>query len=293
MARASELLFVDPSVSDLGTILRNLRPEVEAIVLERVALPARQMAVALEGRDGIDAVHVIAHGAPGRLIFAAGEWSVETLQDDAVDLARIGRALGGFGDLLLWSCNVGAGAAGPGFLDALSRAAGAPVAAAEDLVGSRALGGRWELVARSPRKTVPPLTDAGQVSYAGAFSMTLTSTGKGERLTVFGRWSADTAAGTYFIVLNDGDTLNIIGQFIVPINFEGTFAISEAIPAGSYLVGPGAAGSSTIAVYNGSWNSTGRNAGTWSVGDFNPTITATLNNTSDVTRNQTSPGAAR
>src|SRR4051794_30473503 len=32
--RASELLFVDPSVSDLDTILRNLRPGVEAIVLD-------------------------------------------------------------------------------------------------------------------------------------------------------------------------------------------------------------------------------------------------------------------
>ena len=34
MARASEILFVDPSVSDLETILGNLRPEVRAIVLD-------------------------------------------------------------------------------------------------------------------------------------------------------------------------------------------------------------------------------------------------------------------
>jgi len=60
-------------------------------VLDRVAPPARQMALALEGRDGLDAVHVIAHGAPGRVSFAAGEWSAQTLEDNGVDLATIGR----------------------------------------------------------------------------------------------------------------------------------------------------------------------------------------------------------
>ncbi|QPC91648.1 DUF4347 domain-containing protein [Mesorhizobium sp. INR15] len=294
MTRASELLFVDPLVSDLGTILGNLRPEVEAFVLDADRPAARQMAQALEGRERLDAVHVIAHGAPGRVSFAAGEWSAETLKSEAKDLRSIGRALGGFGDLLLWSCNVGASAAGLGFVDALSRATRAPVAAANDLVGSKALGGRWELGARAADAArQPPLTDAGLAGHTGVFSVTLNSAGKGERIAVFGRWSAGTAAGTYFIVLNDGGTLNIIGQFIVPTNFGGTFAISETLPAGNYLVGPNAPGPSTIAVYNGSWNSAGKNAGTWSVGDFNPKITATLNDTSDVTSNQLSRGATR
>ncbi|WP_202351206.1 DUF4347 domain-containing protein [Mesorhizobium sp. 113-1-2] len=293
--RASEILFVDPSVSDLGTILRNLRPEVEAIQLDARRPAARQMALALEGRDGLDAVHVIAHGAPGRVNFAAGEWSAETLDDDdGVDLAAIGQALGGFGELLLWSCNAGAGAAGTNFIDALSRATGTPVAAANDLVGSPALGGDWKLnIQTKDAAARPPLTRGGIMSYAAVLAVPLTSTGQGERLTVFGQWAAGTAAGTYFIVLNDGGTLNIIGQFIVPTNFGGTFAISEALPAGRYIVGPGAPGPNTIAVYNGSWSSTGKNAGTWSVGDFNPAITASLNNIGDATPNQSGRGTAR
>ena len=293
-AGASEILFVDPTVPDLGTILANLRPEVEAIQLDAKRPAARQMAQALEGRDGLDAVHVIAHGAAGRVSFAAGEWSTETLDDDGVELAAIGQALGGFGELLLWSCNAGAGAAGTNFIDALSRATGAPIAAANDRVGSPALGGRWELNIRTGDAAArPPLTEVGMASYVGAFSQALTSTGQGERLTVFGQWAAGTAAGTYFIVLNDGGTLNIIGQFIVPTNFGGTFAISEALPAGRYIVGPGAPGPNTIAVYNGSWSPTGKNAGTWSVGDFNPAITSTLNNIGDATPNQSGRGIAR
>ena len=40
---ASEVLFVDPCVADVATILSNLRPGVEAIVLDRALAPARQM----------------------------------------------------------------------------------------------------------------------------------------------------------------------------------------------------------------------------------------------------------
>ena len=34
MARPAEILFVDPAVADVETILGNLRPEVHAIVLD-------------------------------------------------------------------------------------------------------------------------------------------------------------------------------------------------------------------------------------------------------------------
>src|ERR1700730_8274644 len=79
MARTREVLFIDPAVSDRGTILGNLRPGVEAILLDRTRPAAHQIAAALAGREGLGAVHIIAHGAPGRVSFAAGDWSAETL----------------------------------------------------------------------------------------------------------------------------------------------------------------------------------------------------------------------
>src|ERR1700674_2239448 len=65
MTQASEIVFIDPTVSDLNTLLMGLRPEVEAIVLDTKRPAARQIAAALAGRQGLAAVHVIAHGAPG------------------------------------------------------------------------------------------------------------------------------------------------------------------------------------------------------------------------------------
>jgi hypothetical protein len=226
-------------------------------------------------------VHILAHGAPGRVNFAAGDWSAETLNDTAANdtaagLAAIGEALTDDGDLRLWSCHVGEG--GRGFVDALSRAAGAPVAAATNLIGSPSLGGRWELVRWPGRNKIPPpLTYAGMAAYAGVLSVILTSAGNGERLPIFGRWPASTPAGTYFIVLNNGGTLEVIGKFIVPVNIAGTFAISEPLPAGSYIVGSNTPGPGTITVHSGNWHPSDDPQGTWSLGSFNPAITATLN----------------
>lgn len=71
----NEVLFIDRGVSDVGQILRGLRPHVEAIVLRPDAPAARQMAEALRNRRELEAVHIMAHGAPGRVSFAAGDWT--------------------------------------------------------------------------------------------------------------------------------------------------------------------------------------------------------------------------
>ena len=171
-ARVSEMLFVDTSVGDLATILDNLRPEVEAVVLDRAAPPARQIAVALHGVRGLDAVHVIAHGAPGRVNFAAGHWSVETVENEPDDFAAIGRAIAVHGDLRLWSCRTGAGVPGGRFAARLARATGVGVAAASGLVGATARGGCWNLASGCEAADAPPpLTARGLASYSGILTL--------------------------------------------------------------------------------------------------------------------------
>ena len=164
----SEILFVDPAVSDIATILGGLRPEVQAIVLDSSRPAARQISAALRGRRGLDAVHVIAHGAPGGVRFAAGEWSAETVAGDADDLASIGCALVDGAELKLWSCHTGAGNEGADFIALLERATGADVAAASGRVGAAAKGGGWRLNSRSARGgNPPPLAEAALAGYSG------------------------------------------------------------------------------------------------------------------------------
>ena len=207
----SEILFVDPSVSALETILGNLRPGVEAIVLDSARPAARQIAAALDGRHGLHGA-IMAHGAPGRVNFAVGDWSSETLEDLAEDFAAIGRALHADGDLNLWSCRAGAGAEGADFVANLARATGADIAAADRLVRAAALGGGWELETRSPpRPVLPPLTATGVAEYAGVLA-TVT-----EDVTV--SYTAAAASGVYF--LYDQSSGAYVGDIYIPEGSAG------------------------------------------------------------------------
>lgn len=205
---APELAFVDPGVPDIATILKHLRPEVEAIVLDAGRPAARQMAAASSGRAALRAIHVIAHGAPGHIAFAAGGWSSGTLAEDAGNLAAIGRSLDKGGSIGLWSCRTGAGAEGSAFIVSLSRAAGRPVAAASHAVGARALGGSWQLNTRTRgAEAQTPLMEVGMGIYAGILIA---------EVLVTGAVPAGNMAGpvTYYIV--DTDQKAIVGQVMLP-----------------------------------------------------------------------------
>src|SRR3954469_6587594 len=77
----TEIAFIDPAVTDVDTLLAGLRPGVEGIVLNTAEPAPAQMARWLAGHDNLQAVHIIAHGAPGELHFAAGSLSANNLNN--------------------------------------------------------------------------------------------------------------------------------------------------------------------------------------------------------------------
>ena len=137
-----EIVFIGPQVDDTELLCAGRRPEVRGVQLNAIEPAPRQMARTLVGRHGLEAVHVIAHGAPGEVRFAAGELSVETIEKHTDDLARIGQALRR-GKFMLWSCETGQGQRGAAFIASMKRAPGMDVAAATGLVGASA-GGAME-----------------------------------------------------------------------------------------------------------------------------------------------------
>lgn len=192
-----EIAFIDPTIDHLDMFLGGLRPGIEAIVLDTARPAARQIAAALEGLQGLGAVHLVAHGAPGRVSFASGEWSAETLAQDEDDLAAIGRALDNDGELRLWSCNVGAGATGAAFIERLEQATGADVAAAAGRVGAAALGGTWELVVRAGRGTArPPFAAPALAAYADVLAFKTWTGNISTDWTLGLNWDSLTPPGT-------------------------------------------------------------------------------------------------
>jgi Ca2+-binding RTX toxin-like protein len=132
---AREVLLADIALPDLDVLLRQRRGGIEIRLIDADADGLSAIEAAFAGRPA--AVHVLAHGEPGRIFLGRG----------AIDRDRVATAnLSGPGtDLLLYGCEAGAGEAGRALVDALAGRTGGAVAAASRPVGDQAQGGTWDL----------------------------------------------------------------------------------------------------------------------------------------------------
>ncbi len=147
--QTTPIVFIDGALPDLQTTLSGLDPSVTAIVLNPAQDGIRQMADALAGMSGLDAIHVVSPGSSGQINLGTAQLSQDTLPQYQIQLADIGSALSATGDLLLYGCNVAQGDVGQAFISALANAMGADVAASTDLTGAAFLGGNWVLEANA------------------------------------------------------------------------------------------------------------------------------------------------
>ena len=163
-AAPREIVFVDPGVTDWQKLLQGKPQDAVVIMLDPARDGLSQMAEALQGKSGIDAIHVISHGSDGRLILGGKNVDQTTLAAHADDLQKIGQALGTNGDILLYGCDIARGSAGAAFVDAVARATGADVAASTDATGSAAKGGDWALEYAAGQIDAAPVVRAADVS---------------------------------------------------------------------------------------------------------------------------------
>ena len=142
-----EIVFIEDNLPDYLKLAESARAGAEVVVLDHTKDGLQQMIAALQGRE-VDAIHLVTHGANGQVDLGSTRLSVTNVDAMAGQLAQLGQSLSADGDLLLYGCDVGAGAGGSGFLDSLARHTGADVAASLDTTGSAGFG-NWTLEAHS------------------------------------------------------------------------------------------------------------------------------------------------
>ncbi|PUE36626.1 DUF4347 domain-containing protein [Limnohabitans sp. Hippo4] len=131
----SKILFIDGKVESPDSLIAGIDPSIEVVMLNDQESGLVQMARVLQGRKNVGTVHVMSHGAPGGIWLGNGPITSATLTQDAEALATIRQNLAPGADILLYGCDVGAGEQGQSFIDALSKATGADVAASIDATG--------------------------------------------------------------------------------------------------------------------------------------------------------------
>ncbi|KAB2902819.1 MAG: DUF4347 domain-containing protein [Burkholderiaceae bacterium] len=140
-----EILFIEDDLPDLEVLRQGARPGMEVVMLDARADGLRQMAQALRGRRGLQALHLIAHGAPGQVNLGSMALNLQTIADRQNDLAAIRKSLAESADILIYGCEVAQGEAGQDFVVRLSQVTGGRIAASANLVGAEEKGGNWIL----------------------------------------------------------------------------------------------------------------------------------------------------
>jgi VCBS repeat-containing protein len=142
------LLVVDQQVQNWQSLVADVAPGTQVLVLDSNQDGVQQIARAVSGMTGLQSIQVLSHGAAGSVALGNAMLDTASLQNYAGELTSIGQSLSDNGDILLYGCDVGSGAAGATFLQTLARATNADVAASLNDTGARALGGDWQLEAQ-------------------------------------------------------------------------------------------------------------------------------------------------
>lgn len=163
--------FIDAGLRDLDTLLAGLPAGAEVVLLDPAQDGLAQMLAALDGRSGIDALHILTHGAPGQIQLGNAQLDASTLPAAGTSLQALGEHLSADADILFYGCDVAATDDGQALIGQIAELTGADVAASTDLTGASRLGGDWELEASSGTIEASVAIDsAGLQDYAATLA---------------------------------------------------------------------------------------------------------------------------
>ncbi|MDD9908757.1 MAG: BspA family leucine-rich repeat surface protein, partial [Ahrensia sp.] len=123
-----------------------LGANVEVVLLDPARDGVEQIAEALEGRDGIEAIHILSHGDQGRLFLGNTVLDANSMQGEHLDeLTVIAKSLHSDGDILIYGCDFTGGTDGLEAAMLLGSITGADIAASDDTTGHESFQGDWDL----------------------------------------------------------------------------------------------------------------------------------------------------
>ncbi len=139
-----QIIFVDSSVQDYKSLIQGINA-AQIFILNENLSGIEQITNALANQKDIEAIHILSHGSEGSSKLGSDVLNGESLEHFSTQIQQWGSSLTENADILLYGCNVGEGSVGKAFLNQLSELTGADIAASDDLTGSAALGGDWDL----------------------------------------------------------------------------------------------------------------------------------------------------
>jgi hypothetical protein len=143
------VVFIDTRVAHADTIITHLAPGARVVMIDQSSGGLEQIATSLSAYQAsghtIASIQIFSHGAEAELQLGSDVLTNDTLANHSAALRSIGHALVTRGDILIYGCDVAAGADGDRFIATIAALTGDDVAASTDATGAAAKGGNWVL----------------------------------------------------------------------------------------------------------------------------------------------------
>ena len=224
-----QILFIDSRVADIGGLLQGLASGTEVYILNPDEDGLAQIARLLGSRTDVPVISVIGHGNQGEIELGSSVVTETTLNQSQTVLAAIGHAVAPQGDILLYGCDVGEGAAGQQFVDSFAAATGARVAAASHVVGDLAAGDGWNLDTTSTGSAIKApqvLSSTAMADYTHPLVINAPPTGLPITITSFTGSTAFDEAGT--TTINSSGYLQLTST---ATNQDGIAVYNQSFPS--------------------------------------------------------------
>jgi VCBS repeat-containing protein len=165
-----DLVVIDTSITDWQAVADAANPNSQLLLLNAEQDGLSQIANAMVGGN-YKSVHIVSHGDDGKLKLGTRSVTAANIDQYSADLERIGQSLTESGDIVLYGCEIGKGAAGASFLQALARATNADVAASTNNTGGTTQGNDWALESQTGSiESLAALNTASLSSYSGVLA---------------------------------------------------------------------------------------------------------------------------
>ncbi|NEP61931.1 MAG: DUF4347 domain-containing protein, partial [Symploca sp. SIO2G7] len=166
---AKTLVVFDAGVDHLSLLVNDLL-SADILILDPDHDSVAQITSALETRQSVTSLHIVSHGASGKLCLGDTQLDLQRLQQNAGQLKSWANVLKG-GDILLYGCQVADGALGYLFLQQLHQLTGANIAASASRVGQVGDRHNWSLETQiGAVHTSVVFSEQLQASYPGTLA---------------------------------------------------------------------------------------------------------------------------
>ncbi len=251
------LLVIDSQVSNWQSLAAGVGTDTAVLILDsgldgltQISDYLTTLAASTPNFTPLQSLQIISHGSAGSLQLGSSTLTTGSLKQYTSQLASIGSSLTATGDILLYGCNVAAGQSGLDFINLFSTLTSADVAASNDVTGSAALGGNWQLEAGTGSIEATGVLSANtQAIYAGSLATIIPVV-----TVTAGIKPIEGAAGSFTVTLDSpapagGLTINYSLSGTATLNTDYTVTAGaniSAVKSGSFTIAQGQTTASLI-----------------------------------------------